>query len=498
MGNPGATAPSPEVAPGFPMALAPLVPQTVDPLPAVVLATIPPPTFVLAAQALLEALGPAVIIPAMPTPPTTVVPMVIPPPPALPMAPVVVSSTAARAELLKLDSIKDAKAFLDSFETIQYYLHMPEFSTRHPNGSLNTDAANADASQAWEGQLCLAIKDRNLCFLFENKGTQFHGRGFEMLAALTQHCRPDTVSNTFASLLSLFNDVQRKAESILEYRSHFDVLTLELSQCKVIITPLLLVMLFLQGLHGCYANIVEQFRSHFKSIETATADFIMSDVAFHDSFTLVETRKCKLAGGSASTPRVPAVAAANTNCQGNVWQLLFEWLAKYGIKGIKGRWTHAMVGTGIFLICHRNEKQFHVPTQCPLLLDLGLKLITCQPATPSPAPTALAGASLALLPTPTLAPGGRAAAADSGSSTGLATTPPGLSAMATPVIGVAADYDTNKDFTWDRDKTGAAFGGDPKFSTSVDLYTSPSCSHAWVVCANLPVASTSRSISLPG
>jgi hypothetical protein len=48
---------------------------------------------------------------------------------------------------------------------------MPEFSTGYPNGSLNMDAANADASQAWEGQLHLAIKDRNLCFLFENKGT---------------------------------------------------------------------------------------------------------------------------------------------------------------------------------------------------------------------------------------------------------------------------------------------------------------------------------------
>ncbi len=106
----------------------------------------PPPTFVLEAQAPLEAPGQAVIIPAMPAPPTRAVPAVVPPPPALPPTPVVVSSTAARAELLKLDSIKDAKRFLDSFETIQYYLCMPEFSTGHPDGSLNMDAANGDAS----------------------------------------------------------------------------------------------------------------------------------------------------------------------------------------------------------------------------------------------------------------------------------------------------------------------------------------------------------------
>jgi hypothetical protein len=99
------TAPSPQVAPGFPVAPAPLVPQPINPLPAVAPATIPPPTFVPAAQALLEAPDPVVIITAMPAPPTTAVPAVVLPPPALPPAPVVVSSTAAWAELLKLDSI---------------------------------------------------------------------------------------------------------------------------------------------------------------------------------------------------------------------------------------------------------------------------------------------------------------------------------------------------------------------------------------------------------
>jgi hypothetical protein len=79
-------------------------------------------------------------------PPRMAVPMVVPSPLALPLVPVVISSTAAWAELLKLDSIKDTKAFLDSFKTIQYYLHMPEFSTGHPDGSLHSDATNADAS----------------------------------------------------------------------------------------------------------------------------------------------------------------------------------------------------------------------------------------------------------------------------------------------------------------------------------------------------------------
>jgi hypothetical protein len=168
-------------------------------------------------------------------------------------------SIAAPVDLLKLDNIKNAKAFLDSFETIQFYLWMPEFATGHADGSLVTDAANAEASHAWEGQLRLAIKNGNLRFLFKNKGNQFHGRGFEMLAALIQHCRPDSVSNAFASLLSLFNDVQGDLESILEYRSRFDGLTLKLLRCNVTLPTLLSVMLFLRGIYGRYADIVVQF-----------------------------------------------------------------------------------------------------------------------------------------------------------------------------------------------------------------------------------------------
>ncbi len=176
---------------------------------------------------------------------------------------------------------------------IQYYLRVPEFSTGCANDSLATDASNAEASRAWEDQLCLALKDGGLCHLFENKGSTYHSWGFKMLNALICYCRPDTVSNAFTSLLSLFNDVQRESEPTLEYHSRFDGLTLELSRCKVVLPHLLLVMLFLWGLHSRYDDIVTQFRSGHKSIETATINSIVSDVTFHDGFTLVESKKGK-------------------------------------------------------------------------------------------------------------------------------------------------------------------------------------------------------------
>jgi hypothetical protein len=137
----------------------------------------PPQAHIPQAAQVFPAAPVPLVVPVAPTPAVSPVAQahVLAPltPVAPPPTPVVPSLMAARFEPLKLDPMKDAKEFLDSFETIQYYLRMPEISTRHANGSLTTDLANLEVSWAWEGQLCLAMKDGNLGFLFENKGTQY-------------------------------------------------------------------------------------------------------------------------------------------------------------------------------------------------------------------------------------------------------------------------------------------------------------------------------------
>ena len=65
-----------------------------------------------------------------------------------------------------------------------------------------------------------------------------------MLAVLNQHCRPDTIANAFSTLMSLFNDVQGPSEPVLEFRSRFDGMVLDMSRSKIILPPILLVMLF--------------------------------------------------------------------------------------------------------------------------------------------------------------------------------------------------------------------------------------------------------------
>ncbi len=109
-----------------------------------------------------------------------------------------------------------------------------------------------------------------------------------MLAALNAYCYPNFVANTFSSLLSIFNELQRKNKPVLAFCFHFDGLILEMACCKVMIPPLLLIMLFLHSLHSRYLDIVEQFRTRHKSLKTTSIEMIAADVTYHDKFILKE------------------------------------------------------------------------------------------------------------------------------------------------------------------------------------------------------------------
>jgi hypothetical protein len=180
-------------------------------------------------------------------------------PPSTPSGPAAPPSSTAK--VLKLDSIKDAKAYLDALGIIRFYLWDPDFSPGLWDSALVTTSSNFEASCLWEGQLCLVVKDGKLCFLFKNKGVIYSGRGFEMLAALIAYFCPNFVDNAFSSLLSIFIKLESIDEPILAFHSCFDGIILEMACCKVVIPPILLVMLFLRALHSCYLDIWSSSKS---------------------------------------------------------------------------------------------------------------------------------------------------------------------------------------------------------------------------------------------
>ena len=182
-----------------------------------------------------------------------------------------------------------------------------------------------------------------------------------MLVVLSQHCCPNTVVNALTTLMSLFNDSQGESEIIVEFRSWFDSLVMDMSLCTIMLSRILLVMFFLCALHGHYADLLDQFCSRFKVLETATIDSIAKDVHYHDSFTLAGSEKYPPPPGSC----IPKASAAYADKQGKEWQTPFEWLSAYEMKGIKYCWTRALAGTGICPICLHAKKPWHVPANCP-------------------------------------------------------------------------------------------------------------------------------------
>jgi hypothetical protein len=111
--------------------------------------------------------------------------------------------------------IKNATDYLQTRELILYWLRCPGYSTARSDSALITDSRNTLASQFWEGQIRTALKDGgDAQFLFENTGTTYYDKGFKMLQVLEDHYRPSSISNTFTTLLSLFNDTQSDAEGL--------------------------------------------------------------------------------------------------------------------------------------------------------------------------------------------------------------------------------------------------------------------------------------------
>ncbi len=398
--------------------------------------------------------------------------------------------------------IKDAKAYLDLQEIIQYHLCLLEYSTKRSDNALITDLYNLEASHFWEGQLHIAMRDGSLRFLFDNKGILFHRKGFEMLAALDQHCCSDTMSNAFTMLMSLFNDVQGDSEQILAFRSRFDGLIMDMARSKIILPPILLVMLFLCALHLHYFDILNQFCSRYKALDTASINLVVKDVRFHDGFQLVGSNK-KAPG--VRLPKAVVATASNVDRQGTVWATPFEWLSSYGMKGIKTRWDCAIAGTGICPI-YCAEKPWHMLADCLLLKELNLKLVHGPPALlpfPAPAHPPIPAPST---PDPGPSPGVCVASADdvtTASSMGSSTVPSGLMAA------VAEDFDSDEEFCWVGNDEGRDYVACPSVtcnSTYAPDSFYPSCSCVAVKftgpaplldASTIAAASTTCSILLP-
>jgi hypothetical protein len=118
-------------------------------------------------------------------------------------------------------------------------------------------------------------------------------------------------SNTFTTLLSLFNDTQSDTKGIHKFCSRFEGNLFALSHSSVTIPQILQVMLFLCAIHPRYEGLLNQFASKQKDLSTASIDSILSDAKYMDGFIPVGA-KGKLVL-TPSTPRSPTAATVVTD-----------------------------------------------------------------------------------------------------------------------------------------------------------------------------------------
>ncbi len=163
----------------------------------------------------------------------------------------------------------------------------PCFSTARLDAALITDPTNTLANLFWEGQIQTALKDGPSRFLFENTGSTYYDKGFEMLQVLKDNFCPSSISNTFTTLLSLFNDRQSDKEGIHKFCSHFEGNLLALSCSSVAIPQILQVMLFLRAIHSCCQDLLNQFVSKQKDLLVALINSVVANAKFIDGFVAV-------------------------------------------------------------------------------------------------------------------------------------------------------------------------------------------------------------------
>ncbi len=186
-----------------------------------------------------------------------------------------------------LPPINTSNDYLAARDLILYWLHRPGFSTTHSGTALITDPSNPLASQFWEGQIRTALKDGPAKFLFENTGSTYFGKGFEMLQVLEDNFHPSSISNTFTTLLSLFNDRQSDTERIYEFCLQFKGNLLALSCLSNAIPQILQVMLFLRAIHSRYQGLLNQFTSKQKDWSAASIESVVANAKFMDEFATV-------------------------------------------------------------------------------------------------------------------------------------------------------------------------------------------------------------------
>jgi len=220
-----------------------------------------------------------------------------------------------------------------------------------------------------------------------------------------------------------------------------------------------------------YEGLPNQFASKQKDLSTASIDWILMDAKYMDGFIPVGSKGKPVL--PPSTPHTPTAATVITDQNSKEHRSPWEWLASHMPDGISSRWSSSMKGNFYCAVCHSKDK--HLPTKCPMIAELGLKLIE------------VGGGSAGGLKPPagTTPPVGTADAPGAKAAAAGFQAPPTDDFPAAAPAGMTASLVAEKDknstdsFRWFGDKDGVTFEEAVKPKASISSYppstSNPSC-----------------------
>ena len=319
-----------------------------------------------------------------------------------------------------------------------------------------TSKSNAVANAWWEKVINYYVKPP-ISDLFVEE-SQFNGKGFKMIKHIDKYFNPSGTVDSLSHIFDLIEIKQVQDELVIMLKAHFSRMFASLKMGGIAIDQALQVGFMLRALLSSYHGVVQNFRLGRHSLSTVTLQTVVDQcVAYDKDLWKGPVNKT---GKPIHTPS--ANAAGTSGDKANPYEAMA--LCSFGLHVSRWR-SGCKENSKKCMVCHnRSNKPAHHTKDCPILKQLGFKLVMHTPADGGDVASCV-GKSPAPAPAPA-APAPAPAVSVDGGSAGM----PGVFTAATE----ADSYNSGEEFDYKGKYEGSVYNGEHKVNVSVY----PNASHA--------------------
>jgi hypothetical protein len=205
------------------------------------------------------------------------------------------------------------------------------------------------------------------------KESQFDRKGFEMIEHIDKHFNPSGTVDSLSHIFDLINIKQAQDESVITLKARFSRVFARLKMGGIAIDLALQVGFMLRALRTTYQGVVQEFRLGRHSLASAMLQLVVEQCMSYDK----DPWKGPVGkdGKPARTPSDNAAGASGD--KSNPYKVMASCLFGNHMScwqaGCKD-------GSERCMICHNtSNKPAHQSKDCPILKQIGLKLVKRTP-----------------------------------------------------------------------------------------------------------------------